>query len=96
MSNRRGRVFCKYFYATLYIAKAHVERIFFSISQQIKVNGVTLDECFLPYTTSLWVESNLECNLCGSILVSLRNCLQLCSERERESLSFVLLDDTWS
>ena len=23
--------------------------IFFSISQQIKVNGVTLDECILPY-----------------------------------------------
>ena len=29
--------------------KAHVGRIFFSISQQIKVNGVTLDECILPY-----------------------------------------------
>ena len=96
MSNRRGRVFCKYF-TQRYTLQRHMSgEFFFSISQQIKVNGVTLDECILPYTTSLWVESNLECNLCGSILVSLRNCLQLCSERERESLSFVLLDDTWS
>ena len=49
MPNTRGRVFCKYFYTTLYIAKADVGRIFFSISQQIKVNGVTLDEYILPY-----------------------------------------------
>ena len=46
--NTWGRVFCKYFY-TLYIAKADVGRIFFSIRQQIKVNGVTLDEYILPY-----------------------------------------------
>ena len=45
-----GRDFCKYFYTTFYIAKQMLSgEFFFSVSQQIKVNGVTLDEYILPY-----------------------------------------------
>ena len=52
MPDTRGRDFCKYIYTTFYIAKADVMgRIFFSqlVSKLLKVNGVTLDECILPY-----------------------------------------------
>ena len=50
MPNTRGRDFCKYCYTTFYIAKADVVgRNFFSVSHQIKVNGITFDEYILPY-----------------------------------------------
>ena len=56
MPNRRGRVFLQIFYATLYIAVrrykgTYVGQFFiFQFSQQIKVNGVTLDECIFDFS----------------------------------------------
>ena len=90
------RLHCKYLYTTLYIAKADVWEIFLSISQQIKVNGVTGRGYFTITYHFIMGGKSFRMQFCGSILVSLGNCLQLCSEREIESLSFVLLDDTWS
>ena len=50
MPKTKGCFFLQIFlYNVIDVAKAHVGRIFFSISQQIKVNVVTLDECILPY-----------------------------------------------
>ena len=57
-SNTRGWDFCKYFYTMFYIARQMLSgEFFFSISQQIKVNGVTLDEYILPYHFNIIIPS---------------------------------------
>ena len=91
---REGVRFClQIFFIQRYTLQRHMlGEFFFSISQQIKVNGVTLDECILPYHFIM----NLECNLWSSLkwLTSVIWMLQTTSSVLRRLYSRALQTDT--
>ena len=59
MPSRRGWVFCNFFYPTLYIAKAHVGRIFFSqLVSKLRLMGSPWTSVFYHTTPLKLIHKN--------------------------------------